>query len=493
MTTPSSAPVSNSTAAPWSRRAALTALASVFPGAAAGQIRTPGTPTPTVFRNVHLKLLRRISYGIRAEDVPQVYGMGFEGYLADQLDQGERPDPECDARLAEFPTIVQPTSQLFALERSLVTNQLAYATITRAIYSRRQLVERMVEFWADHFNTSINVVGIYKTAEVRDVYRAHATGLFPSMLRASATSPAMIQYLNTDRNIRTAPNQNYAREVMELHTLGVDGGYTQQDVVDVARCFTGWRFYGNTNTASAGTMYFDRNRHDLLPKQVLGHTIASGGGMEDGLTVLQILAHHPSTARFVSRKLLRWLLDYSPSTTLVDDVAGEFTRTGGDLRAVLLRILTYERVEAAPPLLKRPYHYIVSGLRALRANVTRMDTLRGTYLGSVGQTPFTWAAPDGYPHDPEYWGTLVLPRWNFAFNLPNGGVGGAVVDVNGLLSGATTAAQVADRIDTLIFNDEMPGEDKAALLQYLRPDPPTQSRRIDALGLALASPSFQWH
>jgi Protein of unknown function (DUF1800) len=481
------------TSAPWSRRAALTALASVFPSAAAGQIRTPGTPAPTVFQNVHLKLLRRVSYGVTAEDVSQIYGLGFQGYLADQLDAGDRPDPACDARLQAFATIVQPTSQLLPLDRTLVTNEIAYATITRAIYSRRQLFERMVEFWADHFNTSINIVGAYKTAEVRDVYRAHATGLFPALLRASAMSPAMIQYLNTDRNIRTAPNQNYAREVMELHTLGVNGGYTQQDIVEVARCFTGWRYNGNTNNASAGTMFFDRSRHDLLSKQVLGNTIASGGGIEDGYTVLQILAHHPSTARFIATKLLRWLLDYSPSTTLVDDVAAEFTRTGGDIRATILRILTYERIEAAPPLLKRPYHYIVSGLRALRANMTRLDTLRGTYLASVGQTPFTWAPPDGYPHEVEYWGTLLLPRWNFAFNLPNGGVGGAVVDVNTLLAGATTAAQVADRIDTLIFQDEMPGEDKAALIRYLRPDPPTQSRRIDALGLALASPSFQWH
>jgi uncharacterized protein (DUF1800 family) len=337
------------------------------------------------------------------------------------------------------------------------------------------------------------VVSRFKTAEVRDVYRAYAFGTFSQMLHGSAASTAMILYLNSDRNTRTAPNQNYAREVMELHTLGVDGGYTQQDVAEVARCFTGWRYYGNTNDARAGTSYFDRNRHDLNTKTVLGNTIPAGGGVEDGLRVLQILAEHPSTARFVSTKLLRWFLDYEPSSTLVADVAAEFTRKGGDMKAVLRRILTYDQVMAAPPLFKRPHHYVMSCLRALRADMTRLDTLRGTYLAGMGQTPFTWGPPDGYPHDYAYWGTLVLPRWNFAFNLPNGSVGGAVVDVPLLMTGATTAAQIADRIDTLVFRDEMPRADKAALVTYLRPDPPTLTRIRDAIGLALASPAFQWH
>jgi hypothetical protein len=476
-----------------SRRHLFGALGALLPSTAAAQIRNPTAPVPTVSQDVFLKLIRRTTYGITAEDVSEVYGLGFDRYLETQLDPANLADFVCDQRLAAYATLPMSMQQIFGQTSTTVTNEIAWSTIVRAVYSRRQLAERMVEFWSDHFNTSINVVGVYKGVEVRDVYRQFALGTFSQMLNASAASTAMIIYLNNDRNTRTAPNQNYAREVMELHTLGVDGGYTQADVAEVARCFTGWRYNGNTNNASAGTSYFDRSRHDLGSKLVLGHTIPANGGVEDGLRVLQILAAHPSTARFVSTKLLRWLLTYTPSTTQIDDVAGEFTRSQGAIKAVIRRILTYDNVREAAPLFKRPYHYVISGLRVLRADLTRVDTVRNTYLSSVGQTPYTWASPDGYPHDYGYWGTLVLPRWNFAFNLPLGSVGGAVVDVPALFAGATTAAQMADRIDTLIFNNEMPRADKQALVAFLLPDPPSTTRLRDAIGLALASPAFQWH
>src|SRR5207249_3255954 len=138
-----------------------------------------------------------------------------------------------------------------------------------------------------------------KTAEVRDVYRALAFNTFKELLYASAASPAMLIYLNGSQNTRTAPNQNYGREVMELHTLGVDGGYTQQDVIEVARCFTGWRNNGNTSDARGGTFLYDSTRHDNNSKLVLGVPIAGGGGLADGYKVLDILNGHPSTAKHV--------------------------------------------------------------------------------------------------------------------------------------------------------------------------------------------------
>jgi uncharacterized protein (DUF1800 family) len=280
---------------------------------------------------------------------------------------------------------------------------------------------------------------------------------------------------------------------MELHTLGVTGGYTQQDIVEVARCFTGWRYNNTANDPNRGTFAFNQNVHDTGSKLVLGNTITSNG-VNEGLLVLRILADLPATHRFVARKLLRWFIDYEPSEALVADVAEAFRQSGGDIKTVLRRVLSFENVRSAQPLFKRPFHLVVSGLRAMNANMTRYDTLRFTWLSGMGQLPFNWNPPNGYPHSFEYWGTLVLPRWNFAFSLGiPGSVGGATVDTTALLAGANTAQRIADRIDVLIFAGEMPAADKAALVTYLRPDPPTTTRIRDAFGLALASPGFQWY
>lgn len=441
-----------------------------------------------------LKLLGRVTNGMTPEDVNTIAAYGYDGYLEQQLNPGQVDDSACDARLAAFTTLGLPTAQLYALDSGTVQRELIESTILRAIYSKRQLFERMVEFWTDHFNTDINTVGIYKTTDVRDVLRTYPLATFSRLLNATAASPAMLIRLNTAQNTRTSPNQNYARELMELHTLGVTGGYTQQDVTEVARCFTGWRYHGNIGTARGGTFFFDANRHDPLPnKTILGVTVATGG-VEDGLKVLQILAEHPSTAQFVARKLLRWLVTYDPSASQVDDVAEVFRQSGGDIKTVLRRVLSFGNMTWAPPLFKRPFHYIVSGLRAMNADMTRYDSLRFTWLAGMGQVPFNWNPPNGYPHAFEYWGTLVLPRWNFAASLGvPGSVGGATVDTTALLAGANTAQRIADRMDLLLFGGEMPAADKAALVTYLRPDPPSTTRIRDAFGLALASPAFQWY
>jgi uncharacterized protein (DUF1800 family) len=251
--------------------------------------------------------------------------------------------------------------------------------------------------------------------------------------------------------------------------------------------------HGNTNDFRAGNFFYDPNRHDNNSKLVLGVPIAAGGGFNDGMNVLNIVANHPSTARFVSRKLIRWLLDYDPPASLVNDIAGEFTRTQGDIKSLIRRVLHYDNVLWAPPLFKRPRHYIISALRVMNAEVTALNTLRQTYINGTGHGPFTWGPPDGFPHTFEYWGGLPLPRWNFAFNLANNGINGVTVDLTALLAGANTAVSIADRIDRIVFAGEMPAADKAALITYLRPDPPSNTRIRDAFGLALASPGFQWH
>ena len=477
------------------RRAFLGAFSALATTAATAeaQLRTPTSSKPTVLPDAELKLARRITNGLTPDVINDVYGAGYNGYIEWQLNPEAMNDGECDARLAPYPLIHMPTPQLYAQDSNTVTTQLVEATILRAIYSKRQLFERMVEFWTDHFNTDINSVGILKVADVRDVLRANALGNFMLMLHRQASSPAMISRLNTQQNSRTSPNQNFAREVMELHTLGVTGGYTQQDVVEVARCFTGWRYVTNSTDPNRGLFFFNQNAHDTGTKLVLGHTITSNG-VNEGMRVLQILAGHASTHRYVSRKLLRWFIDYEPSDAMVADVAEVFRQSDGDIKAVLRRVLSFENVRWARPLFKRPIHYIASAIRAVNANMTRYDSLRYNWLAGMGQMPFNWNPPNGYPHDFEYWGTLVLPRWNFAASLPAGSVGGAVVDNIAMLAGANTAQGIANRIDLVLFGNEMPAADKAALVAYLRPDPVTSNTRIrDAIGLAIGSPGFHWY
>jgi uncharacterized protein (DUF1800 family) len=474
-------------------RRALLGLGALGAARAEAQIRDPKRSRPMTVPAVELRLLRRVTQGVTTEDVAWITSLGYNQYLEWQLNPEAMGDPESEARIQGFATINLAPFSLYGLDSMVVTREIAEAMIARAVYSNRQLFERMVEFWSDHFHTNIGTVGIHKTYEDREVYRKNALTTFVQLLSASASSPAMLTYLNNTQSTRTAPNQNYAREVMELHTLGVDGGYTQQDVVEVARCFTGWRVQGNTGDPRAGLFFYDANRHDNNSKLVLGVPIAAGGGINDGLNVINILASHPSTARFVSRKLIRWLLDYNPPDSLVTDIAGEFTRSGGNIKSVVRRILQYENVLWAPPLFKRPFHYIVSALRVMNANVVNYGTIRSTYLGGTGQAPFAWGPPNGYPQSFEYWGGLPLPRWNFAFNLANNSISGVTVDIPALLAGVTTAVQVADRIETLIFAGEMPAADKAALIAYLRPDPPSMTRIRDAFGLAIASPAFQWY
>jgi hypothetical protein len=489
-----SEPTSTPSVSRWSRRAlfGLGGLAAT-PAAAAAQLRAPAPPAPTVFQDQQLKVLRRLTYGPTPEDISQLYMYGFDNFLNAQLDPSTIDDSACEARLTPMTTLTMTPFDTVGADFTLATNQIQEQAIARAIYSRRQLFERVVEFWSDHFTTNLNVVGVYKSIEVREVYRKHAFTKFRDMLYASFTSPAMLIYLNGAQNTRTAPNQNYAREIMELHTLGVDGGYTQQDVIEVARCLTGWQYASSSSDPRRGTAFYNSGRHDNNQKIVLGNVIAAGGGQADGDRVIDILVNHPSTHRFIAKKLLRHFISDQPSTTLVASVAETFRQSGGDIKAVLRAILTQENIQSAPPLFKRPFHLVVSGVRVMGINVTSYSSLRGTQLPAMGQGMYAWATPDGFPTEYTYWGTLPLARWNYLFNLANNGVSGATFNITTMRDGAVTPTQVADRIDRVVFANEMPRDDKNALITYLGPSNPSDSRVRDGFGLGLSSPAFQWY
>lgn len=215
-----------------------------------------------------MRLVRRATYGPRAVDVADVRTQGYQRWLNDQVNYTRIDDASLDTDVAaRWPNLARSAGDLALVNAGTLRSELQQAALYRAVFTKRQLYERMVEFWTDHFSIDIEKVGYLKVIDDREVIRTHALGKFGDLLKASAHSPAMLAYLDQNLSRAGAPNQNYVRELMELHTLGVDGGYTQQDVEELARVFTGWTITG------AGAFSFNASRHDFGAKTVLGVTI----------------------------------------------------------------------------------------------------------------------------------------------------------------------------------------------------------------------------
>lgn len=441
------------------------------------------------------KLVRRCTFGVNAQEMALVRSMGYNGYLDYQLNPDMIEDAAVETRLAPLTTLAGIYADIKLLPSTQVVNELIEGTIIRATYSKRQMYERMVEFWSDHFNISVEKVNCawLKPIDDRETVRPNALGFFSDLLAGSATSPAMMVYLDNNISLPSAPNQNYAREIMELHTMGSYNGYTEGDVVEVARCFTGWQLYpDNSPYPIAGVFRYNPSQHDNNQKVVLGHVIPAGGGIQDGLTVLQILSQHPNTARFISNKLCERFLDYTPSQSVVTAATATFNATGGNIREVMRTILSAQHVADAKPKLKRPFHAFVSALRATNAEMIASGSFRNQ-LRSAGHLLFYWVPPDGYPDKIDFWSGFLLPRWNFGAMLMNGNLSGLSADAIAFFSGCTNAQEMVQRINSNMFGGEMPVEEQTRIREYLLPDPPSLSRQKEAIGLAIGSPSFQMY
>ncbi|HSI73767.1 MAG TPA: DUF1800 domain-containing protein, partial [Fimbriimonas sp.] len=289
-------------------------------------------------KQLQAKLLRRISYGPTEADMAAIASLGYDAYLEQQLNPTAIADVACDALLTQFPSLKYGSRQLFMADNQTLRYEQTSAMLVRAIYSNRQLLERMVEFWTDHFNIYWPTVRTLKAAHDRDVIRANALGNFGDLLLANARSGAMMKYLDNGSNRKAGPNENYARELLELHTMGVNNGYTQQDIIEIARCFTGWTVQLDPTASNAGAFYYDSLRHDGGAKTVLGRRIKAGGGVNDGTTVIQILTGRKETASYLSKKLCTFFLGHAPKA-LVDDLTRSFQSTGGEIKPLLRLIL----------------------------------------------------------------------------------------------------------------------------------------------------------
>lgn len=374
------------------------------------------------------RVLGRAAYGPRPGDVERVVAMGPDAWIEEQLSPGSIPDLQAFFLTRRIETVHLSAPDIFDVARGTAITDLRRAALLSAVYSERQLFERMVEFWSDHFNVFVGKADCawLKVVDDREVIRRNALGNFRDLLLASALSPAMLVYLDGRANVAGKPNENYAREILELHTLGVGGGYAQADVMELARALTGWQVRG----------FFERGRtvfrdavHDPLVKRVLGLRL-SGGAREDLEAVVERLTRHPSTARFLAGKLCRRFVADEPPDAIVAAVAAAFRRSGGDIRQTLSVLLRSEELQKAPPRFLRPYAYAVAALRRAGA---RTDGGRGLQeeLAAMGQLPFGWPTPDGYPEGEEHWSGRMLPRWGFALRLASNAIPGTRAQTDG--------------------------------------------------------------
>ena len=383
---------------------------SIIPPAPVKKLNAmPGVPWPLHFAN-------RITFGAEKNFIDAIKEFGFQAILEWQLDPEAIDDGGFEELLYEnLPTLGATPQELIANDefQMQAPGQLITASLFRQTFSPRQLFERMVEFWSDHFNVSIfdGPVRFLKTVEDREIIRPLALTRFRDLLHANAKSPAMLFYLDNYTNTYVGPNENYARELMELHTVGVDGGYGEKDVLEVARALTGW-----TIRQREGTFRFNALAHDYGEKTVLGITIPGGGGVSDGETVLDILADHPSTARFISYKLARRFVSDNPPESLVDKLAASFTATDGHIPTLLRTLFSSSEFwQNRETKTKRPIDFINSTLRTLGLEadqrIIRFITAR---LETLAQIPFGWHAPNGYADVAGYWTntSALINRWN---------------------------------------------------------------------------------
>jgi len=360
--------------------------------------------------------------------------------------------------------------------------------ILRAAYTNNQLRELLTDFWFNHFNVSLtkNQCASFVPAFERDVIRPNVTGKFNDLLLATAKSPAMLIYLdnfsssgqpaavrndsvqtkggNKNRKAQVKKkqgglNENYAREVMELHTLGVDGGYDQNDVTQAARVLTGWTIapmgedgygagmkklmdnVGETNLEKRGFVHqgdflFVPTRHDNGEKTVLGKRFSANGGYEEGVTLLTMLAHHPSTAKFISKKIATRFVSDQPSPRLIDRMAKTFIKTDGDIKQVMIIMVSspeFWKVDALREKTKSPFELAISAVRSLDAQITQPYQLF-SWINKMGQKMYYYQAPTGFPDRGQYWintGAL-LNRMNFGLALASQRIPGIKVDLAAL-------------------------------------------------------------
>jgi uncharacterized protein (DUF1800 family) len=459
---------------------------------------------------VAVHLLNRIAFGPRPGEARRLLRSGLDRYVDQQLEGG--PDPELETRLRPLTALTYSLSEAVALYRNQDRNlgrlddEFLQARLIRAVHGANQLEEVLVDFWFNHFNVYLGdgFDRAFTPFYERDAIRPFVLGRFRDLLGATAAHPAMLYYLDNYLStisrqdprtgvLLTGLNENYGRELMELHTVGVDAGYTQDDVIMAALCFTGWTI---DLRGSGGFVYRDAN-HDRRAKRVFGLNVPAGGGKDDGERLLDHLAAHPATARHVSRRLLQRFVADAPPADLVDRVAATFLRTDGDLRAVMKAILGApefwaEAFGAGKP--KTPIEFVASAIRAVDGQVASARALPAT-LAALGLPLCQCVPPTGYSNVGLDWvnPSAQLGRMNFALDLAAGAVPGVVVDARSVVRTAggnpDDPGSSADALAADLFGQRLARATRDAAAGLGRSGPVPVAVRVT--GLVLAGPEMQ--
>lgn len=444
--------------------------------------------------------------------------------------------PQRDRLLADFPADQREYFLAMNSQINVVVGELQQAKLLRALYSERKLQEVMTDFWFNHFNIYLNKDAdqYLVTAYERDVIRAHALGKFKDLLVATAQSPAMLFYLdnwlsmgpkspaavaaNKGKPGQAVPglNENYGRELMELHTLSVNGGYTQHDVTELARVLTGWTIQPLEQGAA---FQFDARKHDPGDKVVLGKTIPENG-INEGMQVLDMLAHHPNTAKFISRKLAMRFVADDPPPALVDRLAQKFLSTDGDIREVLRTLFKspeFWSAKAYRAKVKTPFEFVISSLRATGTDLNNPGPMVGI-LNRMGMPLYQMVPPTGYSMTAATWmnSEALIDRMNYALALSDGKVGGTNFDAGRLLALGTLTSRGFPRpnpadsdsgrgqetalllLENALLNGEVSATTQKAIRRQLD-DPQVAAHTLDdpkrtlntMTALVIGSPEFQ--
>lgn len=442
----------------------------------------PNSTADQALLSREMRLLNRAGYGPRPGDLEQVLAVGYEAYLQEQLNPEGIEDGDVERVLVDNDLYRASRQTLLEEEPRDLFFALGWETLARKIYSKKQLYEALVEFWSDHFHIyprKARLLSGLKVVDDREVIRPHALGRFRDLLAASMRSPAMLVYLDNVRNIAESPNENFARELLELHTMGVNAGYSQDDVEVVARLLTGLSV--RRRGSDRGKVIFVNQRHDNREKSLLGTTFAADRGEQDIEDLIDFLASHPKTADFISYKLVRRFVSDVPPPVLVTSTSQIFQQSDGDIQAVMSHILLSDEFATAAPKLKRPLTFFASVCRALDAAI-RPTPILGTILTQLGQVPFMWPAPNGYPDVAPAWTGTLLARWNLALALAHReirSISYPEIDMEKLLQAVHLSNLTSDDLRALLTDYAQTSEERSVI-------------KGDLLALWLSSPEFQW-